>query len=615
MIVSAGAGSNQSHNGFLHRNPPAIAPAPQEIVEMNVDAYSIIVPVWGSVHVARFLDWVIPSWLSPLNIPHLASSATVDLILLTSRADQDGITRHPIVEVLAAHCKLRFVEIDDLIPGGIPTVTLSLAFARGVTTALDQARKPNIIFLNADFLLSDGSLASVAKRFEAGQQILLCPSIRVIETQVMPEFDRMRHSDGSMTVPAREAVRLALGALHPTVIACRVDQPLLQSSHPNQFFWRVDSTTLLLRAFLLFPLAVTPKKAPDPVDTYCDYGWIATLAPDAPIDIVQTTDEFFAIELAPEGQELGFVRPGAVDLDDIAHRISVWANDFSRAQPLTALVFSSADVSKAALDRTVTISQTFIADLLGRLGPAQPLSNHSYWIGGATSYLDKRRKIGVNDIPPEMAPLSATPNQDFTLNSRIRSWGARLLLGRPGARRLWHPYRNAERVTREMGPSRVVGSTQIPNELNIVKSETGTPLAAINSKNLEDKTKIISNLAAAVDKGGRARLIVGFDAREFSELLGAKERAAVLVALDPFFRIVSATDLVTAFEAQVIMRHRYLAGQLHLVTRKRSLRLVAASAVAMVNMAFANLGRSRTDSALADAGVASLLLELQRHPS
>jgi hypothetical protein len=581
---------------------------------MNADAYSIIVPVWGSVHVARFLDWVIPSWLSPSNIPQLASSATVDLILLTSRADHDRITHHPITDILAAHCTLRFVEIDDLIPGGAPTVTLSLAFARGVTTAVGQARKPHIIFLNADFLLSDGSLASVAKRFEAGQQILLCPSIRVIEAQVMPEFDRMRNPDGSMTVPAREAVRLALGALHPTVIACRVDQPLLQSSHPNQFFWRVDPTTLLLRAFLLFPLAVMPQKAPDPVDTYCDYGWIATLAPDAPIDIVQTTDEFFAIELAPEGQELGFVRPGSVDLDDIAHRISVWANEFSRAQPLTALIFNSADVPKQSLDRAVAISQTFIADLLRRLGPAPPPSNHSYWIGGATTYLDNRRKIGIDDAPSEMAPLPATPNQDFALNFRLRSLGVRLLLGRPGARRLWHPYRNAERAMREMGPSRIVGPAQIPNQLNVVKLETGTPLAAIDSRNLEGKAKIISNLAAAVDSGDRARLIIGFDAHEFSELLGIKERATLLIALDPFFRIVSAVDLVSAFESQVVMRHRRLGDQFHLVTGNRRLRLVVSSAIAAIRMVLKNLTRSKIDSALADAGVASLLLELQRHP-
>jgi hypothetical protein len=591
------------------------APAPQEIVEMKVDAYSIIVPVWGAVHVARFLDWVIPSWLSPLNIPNLAFSGMVDLILLTSRADQVRITHHPITEMLTAHCRLRFVEIDDLIPGGAPTVTLSLAFARGVTTAVNQARKPNIIFLNADFLLSDGSLASVARRFKAGQQIVLCPSIRVIETHVMPEFDRMRRPDGSMIVPAREAVRLTLGALHPTVVACRVDQPLLQSSHPNQFFWQVDSTTLLLRAFLLFPLAVTPRKAPDLVNIYCDYGWISTLAPGAPIDIVQTTDEFFAIELAPEGQELSFVRPGPIDLDDIAYRISVWANDFSRAQPLTPLIFNSADVSKEALDRAVANSQRFIAELIGRLGPAQPLSDHSYWIGGATAYLNNRRKLGITDTPPEMAPTSAASNQDFALNSRIRSLGVRLLLGRTGARRLWHPRRNAERIIGELSPSRIVGSTQIPDQLNIVTSETGTPLAAINSKDLGDPAPAIAKLAAAVDPGGRARLIMGFDVREFSDLIGIKERAATLVALDPFFRIVSAIDLLTAFEAEVVMRHRRLAGQFHLVTGKRKLRLMIASAVAMFKMTLANLRRSKTDSALADRGVASLLLELQKHPN
>src|SRR6202000_86683 len=99
--------------------------------------------------------------------------------------------------------------------------------------------------------------------------------------------------DGSMILPAREAVRLALGALHPTVLACRVDQPLLQSAHPNQFFWKPESTPLLLRAFLLFPLAVSPEKAPGLAETFCDYGWISAFAPDAPIDIIDSTDTLF----------------------------------------------------------------------------------------------------------------------------------------------------------------------------------------------------------------------------------------------------------------------------------------------------------------------------------
>ena len=230
---------------------------------MSAPTYAIIVPVWGAAHVARFLDWALPSWLSPQNLPHLAAGARVELFLLAPKADIIEVSRHPTTALLEKYCTLRPVEIDDLILGDASTVTLTLAFTRGANAAMSQERRPRLIFLNADFLLTDGSIASIARRFDAGQRLLLSASIRVREELVLSDLACMR-SDGSMIVPSREAVRLALGALHPTALACRVDQPLLQSAHPNQFFWQPDANTLLLRAFLLFPLAVSPDHPPGP---------------------------------------------------------------------------------------------------------------------------------------------------------------------------------------------------------------------------------------------------------------------------------------------------------------------------------------------------------------
>jgi hypothetical protein len=577
---------------------------------MSAETYSIIVPVWGATHVARFLDWVIPSWLSPSNIPHLASSARIELILLTSNADHDRILSHPIAATLGRFCQLKFVEIDDLVPGSIPTVTLTLAFVRGVATAMKNDQSPNIIFLNADFLLSDGSLASVARHLAEGQRVLLSPSMRVIETQVMPELERMRQADGSMIVPAREAVRLALKDLHPTVVACRVDQPLLQSAHPNQFFWQVDATTLLLRAFLLFPLAVKPSRAPGPVDTFCDYGWISTLAPGAPVDIIQSTDEFFAVELAPETQELGFIHPGPVDSTDIAHRISVWANDFSRAQPLTTLVFNAAEPSPQRLHLARETSQAFIDDLLPRLGPAPPMSNHPYWVAGATVYLENRQKAGIGTPPSEMAPLPTVSNTGLALNSRIRSYGIDLLMGTAGARRFWHPFRNADRIMAAIGPSRLVGSEPIAYDR--VKSDDGVPMAAADCQNHESMTAAVKNLAAAVGPGDRAFLVAGLGRNSLASVLDIKERTAVLLALDPYFSIVTATDLVTSLESGVVKRHRHLASQMHLVSIKLRLKLIIASALALVAMGLANLRKSNAYLPMMDRGVAAMLLELQK---
>jgi hypothetical protein len=113
--------------------------------------YSIIVPVWGLVHVARFLDWALPTWLSPRNLPELAARGPVEFILLTSRKDFDVIQRSPMGVLLRSHCFVKLAEIDDLIPGSVATVTLTLAFTRGVDLALSGGQHRRLIFLTEIF--------------------------------------------------------------------------------------------------------------------------------------------------------------------------------------------------------------------------------------------------------------------------------------------------------------------------------------------------------------------------------------------------------------------------------------------------------------------------------
>src|SRR5579863_6692792 len=143
----------------------------------NTAAYSVIVPVWGAAHVGRFLDSVLPTWLSPGNLPDLAARSETELILLAPKADLDRIMAHEAVLRLRDLCKLTPVEIDDLVPGAIATVTLTLAFVRGARAAMEQGLR-RLIFLNADFVLADGSIAAIGRRFDAGQKLLLCASVR-----------------------------------------------------------------------------------------------------------------------------------------------------------------------------------------------------------------------------------------------------------------------------------------------------------------------------------------------------------------------------------------------------------------------------------------------------
>jgi len=581
---------------------------------MNTVAYSIIVPVWGAKHVNRFLDWVLPTWFSPGNLPGLAARSETELILLAPKADLDRITAHVAVSRLRDICKLRPIEIDDLVPGAIGTVTLTLAFVRGARAAIEQGRR-RLIFLNADFVLADGSIASIARRFDAGKKLLLCASIRAREELVIPDLTARRQPNNAIVVSPRDAVRLALEAMHPTVLACRADQPLLHSSHPNQFFWRIDSKSLLLRAFLLFPLAVEPEKFPGPADTYCDYGWIGTLAPQASVDIIDSSDELFIVELAPSGQEGDFVRAGVLDPIEAARGISVWANEFSRSQPLTPIVFNSEDLSEQAMKRASESSLTFVADLLRRLGPPAPVSNHPFWIGGAAAYVRNRREAGITSVPSEMAiPSEASVALDLlpenlALNSTLRSIAKRILVGQPNNRRPWHPYWASEQRIKALGEMRITGDTTVAGGLPT--RQDGTPAVVIDLRDIRELNELVGTLAAEVSPGDRAYLIIEQGPSGSNDLLYLNERITLFAQVDKFFQLASVRSLVTGQEERAANTHRRLASDIQLASFGRAIALTLASGVALARIAWKNwrFGHAASSS----AKDAAFILELKRH--
>ncbi|WP_316187591.1 MULTISPECIES: hypothetical protein [unclassified Bradyrhizobium] len=568
---------------------------------MTTKSFTIIVPVWGAAHVARFLEWALPTWLSPRNLPALAGRGPVELMLLTSARDFAAIESSPITELLRESCNLRLVAIDDLIPGGISTVTLTLAFTRGVNLAMQADSARRIIFLNGDFLLTDGSLLSIAKRFEAGQKVLLCSSVRVREELVRDEFLRMRGSRGVMVVPSREAVTLALGALHPTVLACRVDQALLRSAHPNQFFWKPDSSSLVLRAFLLFPLAVAPTLPPGPADTYCDYGWISTMAETPSFDIIDNTDELFIVELAPTRQELDFVRSGGTSAKDGALRMSSWMTDFSAQQADTAIVFRSRDGSEAAIAETIETSGRFIKELKQHFGPLHPVRYHPYWQAGVASYLRNRARLGHREIPAEIAPIAAELPATVTLRARIRDFVKRQLLGAPGSRRPWHPYFRAEEVVKELGPLKAVGPVAMLEMLAPRWSEDGAPVSITECYDWERAESAVTKLYEATRPGQVAFMIVTNDLHLVPDELKVRERIVALAAIERKFKILSAMPFMSLIEVKTVASNRRLATDFDLTMPLRSVRLALASAFALSQVLVANLfgwdNRRSTDQA------------------
>lgn len=131
--------------------------------------------IWGARYIEEFSRVSLPSYMAAGNLPALAEETDLEIVLLTASTSIPNFSDEPIFERLQALCSVRFIIIDDLITTGNYGVTLTLAYARGIMDAGAEQTNTNFVFMNADFVLADGSLRTLAKRLKAGERCIMAP--------------------------------------------------------------------------------------------------------------------------------------------------------------------------------------------------------------------------------------------------------------------------------------------------------------------------------------------------------------------------------------------------------------------------------------------------------
>ncbi len=401
----------------------------------------VIAPVWGRRHIERFLAVVLPTWLSPGNLPAMAGDGPAAVRFMTRRSDEQRIRTSRQFETLSGICDVEFAFVDDLLAPDFVAVTLTLALHRGVAIEADGHGTARCLLLNSDFALADGALAHAARQLRAGAKLLLAPSLRVTEETAAPLLQERLDAARVNCWPPREMARLALDHLHHTVLSSRADQAWLRSRNAHQLYWRVDENTLIARAFCMFALGVTVDGPPPPVAAYCDFGMGALMTGDEKPVVMDNSDDFLALEIASEDYEDFFTHYGEPTPRSVAARLQEWTTDFHRAQADHTIVVQSAEPGPA-LPAVKAVSDDFIAGVRAQLGPAHPLRGHPNWLGGLEGWRRGRRAIGLDRDPEELE--AAGPEQQsrgrLGLVRTVRKAILRLLVGAPGARALWQPY-------------------------------------------------------------------------------------------------------------------------------------------------------------------------------
>jgi len=277
--------------------------------------YILVVPLWGETHFKQWLKYSLPSYLAENNIPYLVKNADFSLLICTDKHTETLFKTLPIYRKIREIFTLAFFDASAFIPQDAHYYGYGLTYLyhAAIRKYHNVGEDIYFIFLNSDFILTDGIFKTVHDLAKAGSEIVFCPSLRAIRETLLPKLDEVvRGAEGevgTLSLSAREGVQLVLERLHPTVVAQTINREGdalpkgLSSNALNQFYWRVGEDLLLGHHFLIFPLMIKPKVVPPAPTGYIDYNVVYDFHPRGEITYITDSDDGLIIEVEGSQKE------------------------------------------------------------------------------------------------------------------------------------------------------------------------------------------------------------------------------------------------------------------------------------------------------------------------
>jgi hypothetical protein len=394
------------------------------MTEIKKPNTTFVTAVWGASYIERFCELSLPSFVSNGNIPSLAEATHCETIILTRESDFALFRRYPGFKRLESTCSVKFIDIEDLITDRIYGVTLTLAYTRALISYGRGMVDRFFIFMNADFILAEGSLRSILPHLFADTRVIMAPSFRSISEDLEEELRSAVDHESVLKIEPVEMARLALRNPHLTTVAKFIDQEVFCSIAPNQFFWKINDDAYLARYYLMFMLCLRPERVIESINGYCDYSFVPALCPSGPEVVVSDSDQFFMLELQARDSERNYISTDSKKrtINYIAQSLTEWTTAEHRRVAQHNVVFRAGPLP-GNLSETNFLADEFISSIQKKLGPPCKAENHFYWVMGVEAWIERRRQFGIFELPSELAPYRlSTKAKLLTLRHRIANF-------------------------------------------------------------------------------------------------------------------------------------------------------------------------------------------------
>jgi hypothetical protein len=371
----------------------------------------MLIPLWGANYFAKWFELSAAALCSAGNIPYLQSRADFELVFLTKSQDLHFIMNNRIFSDLAARVTVKTITIDEFFPatGAVTySVPLTLAYAKGIRDLGQDGAGTFVILMNADFVLSDGSLRSLFDRIEQGYQIITAPSIRVHEHRARPiMMQQLSEKDGGFR--ARDMMRVVEQWPHQTVLARIINEPhLIETSYYHMIFWRINESCLAARYFLLMPFCFQVRQHLETVTCPVDYGFLEQVCPGGRYTVLSDSDEFLMVELQHRDSEAYLLAPArhfsshseAIDqkVSQATENAAEWSTSEHRRAFGNTLLFHSRGLPAEIQSKLVEFD-AHMSRILAALPPPVPVLRHYHWLAQLHHYRMAMSSDGLGQYP------------------------------------------------------------------------------------------------------------------------------------------------------------------------------------------------------------------------
>lgn len=329
----------------------------------------LIIPVWGERYVGRVLSITLPAVLAPGNLPALCDMFNVELVIVTESRLFNFVRSSQSFQSAARLCAIRLVPLDDLITDvhGDYGMVLTYALFRGFTDLGARMTDTYLLFLNADFVISDGSLRYLGKLMCHGRRLIHAPSFRVTLEDIWPYLQaRVDSKSSALSLTSREMAKLALACKHPTVKARTINQRLRHLSWMDQYYWYVDEDTMIVYQSPMALVSIRPERVVTKPSIFFDYGFIPEAAPSVEPTFVSDSDDFFMIELQSRETGSEMMKIGWVSIDELARTESMRATREHRESGKQLFVVHAGELP-VDLQDFIEESRAYMAGIYSRL--------------------------------------------------------------------------------------------------------------------------------------------------------------------------------------------------------------------------------------------------------